>query len=144
MKILRNVTQLIKKLTLMSGSAWIFTIMENILYVKKKKNLVPRSVSNDTRNFHQFCTLLGLKQIIRSPTRITCRNTFLIHDIIASPVDTGRKLNVHKTFRRRPGRLLNVLCTFNLRPVSTGVFFHEFHSIVSLMSMYLTINLSTV
>ena len=37
------------------------------------------------------------------------------------PVDTGRKLNVHKTFRRRPGRLLNVFCTFNLRPVSTGI-----------------------
>ena len=37
------------------------------------------------------------------------------------PVDTGRKLNVHKKFRRRPGRLLNVLCTFNLRPVSTGI-----------------------
>ena len=37
------------------------------------------------------------------------------------PVDTERKLNVHKTFRRRPGRLLNVLCTFNLRPVSTGI-----------------------
>ena len=37
-----------------------------------------------------------------------------------NPVDTGRKLNVHKTFRRRPGRLLNVLCTFNLRPVCTG------------------------
>ena len=36
------------------------------------------------------------------------------------PADTGRKLNVHKTFRRRPGRLLNVLCTFNLRPVSAG------------------------
>ena len=35
------------------------------------------------------------------------------------PVDTGRKLNVHKTFRRRPGRLLNILCTFNLGPVST-------------------------
>ena len=31
------------------------------------------------------------------------------------PEDTARKLNVHKTFRRRPGRLLNVLCTFNLR-----------------------------
>ena len=39
---------------------------------------------------------------------------------IACPVDTGRKLNVHKTFRSRPGRLLNVLCTFNLRPKSTG------------------------
>ena len=35
-----------------------------------------------------------------------------------SPLDTGRKLNLHKTFRRRPGRLLNVLCTLNLRPVS--------------------------
>ena len=37
------------------------------------------------------------------------------------PVDTGLKLNVHKTFRRRPGRFLDVLCTFNLRPVSTGM-----------------------
>ena len=37
-----------------------------------------------------------------------------------TPVDTRRKLNVHKRFRRRPGRLLNVLYTFNLRPVSTG------------------------
>ena len=39
---------------------------------------------------------------------------------VFNPVDTGRKLNEHKTFRRRPGRLLNVLCTFNLRPVSMG------------------------
>ena len=37
------------------------------------------------------------------------------------PVGTRRKLNVHKTFRRLRGRLLNVLCTFNLRPVSTGM-----------------------
>ena len=36
------------------------------------------------------------------------------------PVDTGQKLNVRKTFRRRPGCLLNVLCTFNSRPVSAG------------------------
>ena len=38
--------------------------------------------------------------------------------ISSAPVDTERKL--HKTFRRRPGHLLNVSCTFNLRPVSTG------------------------
>ena len=37
-----------------------------------------------------------------------------------NPTDTGRKLNVHKTFRRRLGHFLNVLCTFNLRPVSMG------------------------
>ena len=39
---------------------------------------------------------------------------------VAYPVDTGRQLNVYKTFRRRPGRLLNALCTVNSRPVSTG------------------------
>ena len=38
-----------------------------------------------------------------------------------NPLGTGCKLNIHKTFKRRPGRLLNVLCTFNLRPVSTGL-----------------------
>ena len=32
-------------------------------------------------------------------------------------MDTGRKLNVHKTFRRRPERLMNVLCMLNLHPV---------------------------
>ena len=35
-------------------------------------------------------------------------------------VDTNRKLTVHKTFRRHPARLLSVLYTFSLRPVSTG------------------------
>ena len=37
-----------------------------------------------------------------------------------NPIDTGRKLNVNKTFRRRPRRLLNVLCTFNLSPLLRG------------------------
>ena len=29
-------------------------------------------------------------------------------------------MNVHKTFRRRPGRLVHVLCTFSLRPCVYG------------------------
>ena len=37
-----------------------------------------------------------------------------------NPLDTGRKFNLHKTLRRNSGRLLNVLCTFKLRPVSMG------------------------
>ena len=40
--------------------------------------------------------------------------------ILIYPEDTERKFNVHKTFRIRPGRLLNALRTLNLRPVSTG------------------------
>ena len=43
-----------------------------------------------------------------------------ISHISTNSVGTGRKLNVHKTFRKRLRRLLNVLCTFNLCPVSTG------------------------
>ena len=49
------------------------------------------------------------------------RTDWLLWLTLLIPVDTGSKLNVHKTFRRRPGRLLNVFCTFNLRPVSTGI-----------------------
>ena len=51
------------------------------------------------------------------------------------PVDTGRKLNVHKTFRRRPGCLLNVLCTFNLGPVSTGLYQFSLRKIKSKLSV---------
>ena len=52
------------------------------------------------------------------------------------PVDTRGKLNIHKTYSRRPERLLNVFCTFNLRPVSTGLhvllsFFRSSHKEVS-------------
>ena len=53
------------------------------------------------------------------------KNTFMVYEImfslmIACPLSTGRRLNVHKTIRRRPGRLLNILCTFNLYPVFKG------------------------
>ena len=53
---------------------------------------------------------------------MSCVNKFMFYLIKQAnyPIDKGRKLNVHKTFRRRPGRLLNVLCTFNLGLVSTG------------------------
>ena len=37
-----------------------------------------------------------------------------------NPVDAERKLNVNC-----PGRLLNVLCTFNLRPVTTGKYIQK-------------------
>ena len=46
--------------------------------------------------------------------------TFLLHwgaMNLKYPVNTGRKLNVHKTFMRRPGRPLSVLYTLNLRRV---------------------------
>ena len=50
---------------------------------------------------------------------IKCVSVSFLHVSLCTsvpcPVYTGSKLNVHKTSRRRPGRPLNVLCTFNLR-----------------------------
>ena len=42
----------------------------------------------------------------------------VLHLLRQTPVDTGRKMKVDKTFRRCPGRPLNVICTFDLRPLS--------------------------
>ena len=39
---------------------------------------------------------------------------------LLTSLDAGRILNIYETFRRRPERLLNVLCTFNLRLVFRG------------------------
>ena len=56
-------------------------------------------------------------------------------------VDTGRKLNVHKTFRRRPRRLQNVLCTFNLRPLPTGKYPEREFIIIRLGQMFSMMNI---
>ena len=40
---------------------------------------------------------------------------------ITFPVDTGCKLKVHKTFRRRPGRLLNILMCVQFTSCVYGV-----------------------
>ena len=50
----------------------------------KNNTLISRSVTNDARNYHQFWKMFSLKQIIKSRTRITCRNTSLIDHILAS------------------------------------------------------------
>ena len=70
--------------------------------------------------FYSFYVFISFSHYCLMNRRTTTRlvHLLLLHAFISChiPVDTGRKLNVHK----RPGRLLNVLCTFNLRPVSTG------------------------
>ena len=37
------------------------------------------------------------------------------------PLDTVHKLNGHQAFRRLPEEILNVFCTFDVRPVSRGL-----------------------
>ena len=67
---------------------------------------------------------LGLLDTLKLNYKKTCLinpvDCFSLYHFIVDcfPVDTGRKVNVHKTFRRRPECLLNALCTFSLRLVS--------------------------
>ena len=46
--------------------------------------------------------------------------TDMIFTFWSYSLDAGRKFNVDKMFRSYPGHLLNLLCTFKLRPVSRG------------------------
>ena len=64
------------------------------------------------------------KYIMKPTNRKNRQWLYLFNTIIRIPfqslVDAGRKLNLHKTFRRRSGRLRNVLFTFSVSPVSMG------------------------
>ena len=61
-----------------------------------------------------------MNQFVFKDLKLFAMSNDQIDSLMNTPVDIGRKLNVHKTFRRRPGRLLKVLCTFSLHTVSTG------------------------
>ena len=45
-----------------------------------------------------------------------------------SPLDTGHDLSAHKTFKRRPRLLLNIIFTFDVHPVSGGDLYKFFRS----------------
>ena len=103
---------------------WYWRFRKHLTFWKSNNNLkanIETGGNEKTANFtkapkYLFCDFLIFELIYSSSSEDFNKFRALIF-----AVDTGRKLNVHKTFRRRPGRLLNVLCTFNLRPVSTGL-----------------------
>ena len=83
------------------------------------------------KNFSNFWQLF--LELFNHSWIFICVNTY--------PLDTGRKLNVHKMFIWRPGRLLNVICTFNLHPVPRGyilleLFCKEFANFYSLQNAF--------
>ena len=68
---------------------------------------LPLIYKNNRRQvFYIICLLINFDEVSSMKLFFQQTATFLL--------DTGRKLNVHKTFRRRPWCLLNVLCKFNL------------------------------
>ena len=63
-------------------------LWQNGHYVFQKHNLLScHSVPNDVKNYFDFCTMFGLKQLIESPTRITCSIPFIMDHILESFLD---------------------------------------------------------
>ena len=89
--------------------------MVKLLSFSKRRTLFKAFVGSQFK----YCLIVWMLHSWRQNQNVVWRrlNYWLM---TCYPVNIGRKLNVHKTFRRRPGRVLNVLCTFNLRPVSVG------------------------
>ena len=58
---------------------------QNNKYIVRDDNTISsKFLSNDIKNYHQFYTMHGLKQLIKSPTRVTCSTSTLIDHILAS------------------------------------------------------------
>ena len=106
---------------------WLWTWTVNFLWHIHTKN---KNLKNSySQSFLFFCDCF-LKFLFHPPPPIMCKlassektlsNKSWKSFQVTFPVDTGRKLNVYKTFRRRPGHFLNVFCTFNLHPFHTGL-----------------------
>ena len=83
MKILPNL--ILSKKELDSLGDFNISLHKNQNHAGCKSNiLVSEKVSNDVKNFLQFCTMLELTQIIKSLTRITCSSTSLFGHILTS------------------------------------------------------------
>ena len=110
------------------GGSYIDLLITNSKFSFMKTNSFETGLSDD---HHIIYTTLEIKFEKFKPKKSIYRNfkqydggqlnwIFSVLCLCYDPVDTGRKLKVHKTFRRRPGHLLNILRVFNLRPLSAG------------------------
>ena len=81
--------------------------------------VVLKSVSNNARKYHQFCTTFGLNGTIKSPTRITCRNTYLIDYILAS---IPPQISQHGVINVSVSDHQLICCTRKINKIKQGVF----------------------
>ena len=56
----------------------------NRYIVRDDNTISSKFLSHDVKSYHQFCTMHGLKQLIQSPTRVTCSTSTLIDRILTS------------------------------------------------------------
>ena len=56
----------------------------NRYIVRDDNTICSKFLSHDVKNYHQFCTIHGLKQLIQSATRVTCSTSTLTDHILTS------------------------------------------------------------
>ena len=57
----------------------------NNSYIFQKNNLLQsQSIPSDIKKYYEFCTMFGLKQLIRVPIRVTCNSSIILDHILAS------------------------------------------------------------
>ena len=90
----------------------------NNRYIVRDGNTISsKFLSHDIKNYHQFCTMHGLKQLIQSPTRVTCSTSTLIDHILTSaPSRVSQKgvINVGVSDHQL------IFCTRKISRIKTG------------------------
>ena len=66
------------------GDFNINTNQNNKYIVRDDNTTSSKLISSNIKNYHQFCTMHGLKQVIKSPTHVTCSTSTLTDHILAS------------------------------------------------------------
>ena len=59
-------------------------IFENGKYVFQKYSSNSKNLDSFTKNYHECCSLFGLKQLIKCPTRVICNSSSVLDHVFAS------------------------------------------------------------
>ena len=93
-------------------------IHRNNRYIVRDDNTISaKFLSHDVKNYHQFSTMHGLKQLIQSPTRVTCSTSTLTDHILTSaPSRVSQKgvINVGVSDHQL------IFCTRKISRIKTG------------------------
>ena len=67
----------------------------NDFYTLEKKNILnSKSIPSYVKNYHEFCTFFGLKQLMEVPTRMTTSSSTIIDHISASYLEKASQCGV--------------------------------------------------
>ena len=90
----------------------------NSRYIVRDDTMISSNfLSHDVKIYHQFCTMLGLKQLFQSPTRVTCSTSTLIDHILtsgASRVSQKGVINIGVSDHQL------IFCTRKISRIKTG------------------------